>query len=228
MSCIATNNSDNNCNTMDNINIEVSSAMMNSIEKTPISSNIGLDQIPGIWMMTSQSSITTIDRMSCAMNNNSFVPKYQSDDTKITCESDNTSNVHNLPCANTYDNIKLNKNNHQGSGIEPIIISNQENVTIPTVNAPIKSTEANKLLTTEMSRMKELSNNALKIEKYKLLNTELLSMKELLDNALEMEQLLANPSTTDTTHSTCTIPGNGTLLSVMISSMKQIMTNPPS
>ena len=187
------------------MNSKVSSAMMNSIEKTPIASNIGLDQIPGIRMITSQTSTTTINKISCAKNNNILIPKCQSDDTKITCVSDNINNVHNVLCANNYDNITLSKNNHQESGIEPIPISSQQNVTTSTVNAPTKSTEAYKLLTTEVS-----------------------SITELLDNTLKMEQLLANPSTTDTIHLTCTIPGNEALLSVMISSIKQIVKHPPS
>ena len=156
-------------------------------------------------MITSQTSTTTIDTISCTKNNNILIPKCQSDDTNITCASDNINKAHNVPCANNYDNITLSKNNHQESGIEPIPISSQQNMTTSTVNAPTKSTEAYKLLTTEVS-----------------------SITELLDNALKMEQLLANPSTTDTIHLTCTIPGNETLLLVMISSMKQIVKHPPS
>ena len=205
MSCIGTNNSDNNCNTTDKMNSKVSSALMNSIEKTPITSNIGLDQIPGIRMITNQTSTTTIDKISCSKNNNILIPKCQSDDTKITCASDNINNVHNVPCANNYDNITLSKYNHQESRIELIPIINQQNVTTSTVNTPTKSTEAHKLLTTKVS-----------------------SIKELLDNTLKMEQLLASTSTTDTTHLTYTIPGNETLLLVMISSMKQIVKHPPS
>ena len=53
MSRIGTNNSDNNCTMTNNTNNKVPSGMMNSIEKSPISSNIGLDQILGIQMITS-------------------------------------------------------------------------------------------------------------------------------------------------------------------------------
>ena len=84
MTCIGTNNSDNNCNTTDNMNSNVSSAIMNYIEKTPITSNIGLHQIPGIQMITNQTSTTIIDQIPCAKNNNILIQKCQSDDTKIT------------------------------------------------------------------------------------------------------------------------------------------------
>ena len=43
-----------------------------------------------------------------------------------------------------------------------------------------------------------------------------------------MKQLLASTPTTDTIHLTCTIPGNDTLLLVMISSMKHIVNHPKS
>ena len=61
-----------------------------------------------------------------------------------------------------------------------------------------------------------------------LLTTEVSSMKELLGNALKIEQLLANPSTTNINYSTGTPPDNETLLSLMISGMTQIVTNTPT
>ena len=179
-----------------------SSAKMNPIEKTPITSTICIDKI-------SRTRMIEIDQTPCAKNNNIMAQKCQWDDTKISCAIDIINNVHHVPCtsnndicaskydihdpcASDYDIITLSKNNHQEHGIEPIPISNQQNVT--TLNKPIKT---DKLLITEAS-----------------------NMEELLDNVLKMEQLLASKSTTDTSQITFTTPGNETLLLVMISSMK--------
>ena len=117
----------------------------------------------------------------------------------------NTNNIRDIPYVNQYGNITLSNNNHQKSGIELTPISNQQNVITPTHQPKRTSDIMNNLLTTEVS-----------------------SMEELLDNALKMEQLLANPSTTDLTHPTCTPPDNETLLSAMISSMKQIVIDTPT
>ena len=94
--------------------------------------------------------------------------------------------------------LSTSKNNHQNNGIEPIPLSNQQNVT--TIN---KSARTHELL------IKEASN-----------------MEELLNNAMDMGRLLGSTSTTDTSQTTK--PGNETLISVMISSMKQIVDHPKS
>ena len=75
---------------MNNTNNEVPAGMMNSIEKTSMVSNIGLDQIPGIQIIISQTSSTTTD-------------------TKIPCANDNINNIHDLPCVYKYSNITLSK-----------------------------------------------------------------------------------------------------------------------
>ena len=131
-----------------------------------------------------------------------YLKKYQPTDIKIPCANDNINNIHDIPCASKYGNITLSKSNQQKSGIDPILISNQQNVTTPT-HQPTRTAS-------------DIMNN--------LLTTKVSSMGELLYNALKMEKLLANPAKTDIIHPICT-PDNETLLSVMISSMIQIVTD---
>ena len=61
-----------------------------------------------------------------------------------------------------------------------------------------------------------------------LLTTKVSSMEDLLDNTFKIEQLLANLSTTNITYPTGTTSDNETLLSMKISSMKQIVIDTPT
>ena len=79
--------------------------------------------------------------------------------TKNAHAIDKVNNCHHVPCAINYDIITLSKSNHQEHGIEPIPISNQQNVT--TLN---KSTRTQELLITEASNMEELLDNATEME----------------------------------------------------------------
>ena len=144
---------------------------------------------------------------SSTKNNIDIVPvKYLPINTKSSCGNDNTNNINDISCASNNGNITLSKINQQKSGIEPIPISNPQNVTVPTyqpTSTQIASDVMSNLLTEQAS-----------------------STEELLDNAFSIEQLLVNnPSKTDINCSICTPPDRETLLSVMISSMKQIVTD---
>ena len=133
---------------------------------------------------------------ACAIDRINFVP----------CGTEKINNGHHVPCANNnikcdihdpptinYDIITLSKNNHQEHQVQPSPISNKPNVTTPS-----------KLARTQELLFKEASN-----------------MEELMNNAIEMKQILYDTSTTGT------LPldkiGNKALISVMISSMKQIV-----
>ena len=100
------------------------------------------------------------------------------------------------PCTINYDIITLSKNNHQEHEVEPSPISNQLNVTTLS-----KSARTQELLIEEASNMEELMNKA-----------------------IEMEQLLHDTSTTGALPSNKI--GNKTLISVMISSIKQMVNRP--
>ena len=134
---------------------------------------------------TNARPIDNINHVPCANNN-------------IKCNIHDTCAINYDTCAINYDIIILNKNNHQKHEVEPIPLSNQQNVTTLS-----KSARTQELL------IKEASN-----------------IEELMKNTIEMEQLLHGTSTTDTSQTTK--PGNETLISVMISSMKQIVDHPKS